>query len=533
MSKELWDIRLDDYLISEESYMEREYRKFVEKLSNYSVRDRKEVDLIGYLFRVRGIQNYENALSYLFRGREKYALAILTPSFDVNALGSVSKLKNNGVFVLLLESKVGSIGKLKSEMKGNIFRVQGKLMHFGEYLPYKASSLQGVFILAEDISKVSRNEYLNFVPPKLNGRNVRAIVYRSASEDLAKPLLLKLTASSTIYGRVGGITTSLLTFGESYSVKNEEWNTLKSIIPSHLYKRFKPKVRIYDKLNVATATYTHPVGYFVKKPLEYFSFLWHRSDKSRVEHSEITQVDYSKAFNEEVGITTMSDLIYVPERSEAIFIEEDILQEEIFDIAYFSFYNYVKSPLIDTSGREIVIPKIIEKIKENYPEIYNLTLIPDDVAHNEGLRMRLFSLREAGGFGEHIMRVVDSLDRLGIQNTDSVFWEEYLQVMLDRFYDANINRIRNEHNIASTILLERRNFLKTIRINEMLQSLNMRNPDGWYEESFVREALARDIESDEAKASRLLQRLIEEGIVYIRDVDDDGKERYYAIVSLI
>ena len=533
MSKELWNVSLDDYLISEETYMEREYRKFVEKLSKYSVRDRKEVDLIGYLFRVNGIQSYENTLKYLFKGREKYALAILTPSFDVNALGNVSKLKDNGVFVLLLESKVGNLRKLKSEMKGTIFRVQGKLMHFKEYLPYKASLLQGVFILAEDVSKVSSKEYLKFVPPKLNGRNVRAIIYRSASEDLAKPLLLKLTASSTIYGRVGGITTSLLTFGEDYSVKSEEWKTLRKIIPSQLYKTFKPKVRVYDKLNVATATYTHPVGYFVKKPSEYSSFLWYRLDESRVEHSEITQVEESTAFDKDIGITTMSDLVYVPYRKEAVFIEEDILQEEIFDIAYFSFYNYVKSPLINTSERERVIPTIIEKIKDNYPEIYSLTLIPDDVANEEGLRMRLFSLREAGGFGEHIMRVVDSLDRLNVQNTDSVFWEEYLQVMLDRFYEANDNRIKNEFNRASTILLERKNFLKIRRINEMLQSLNMRNPDGWYEESFVREALSRDIESDEAKALRLLQHLIENGTVYKKGEDEDGRERYYAAVSVI
>lgn len=379
--------------------------------------------------------------------------------------------------------------------RGKIVRVEGRIYDFSRF-----SNLSGRFLLADKIERMDMEKYLTMEKIGLNGRKIYNIFDSSFPERSRDVMLSYFMASSKYINRIGGCTVTFLK-----SLSRYYWDDFRAV--DDLITKLHPMLKnrsfnlrlIYDKEIDININLDFKIRY--QKMNDRNALKFYPARKGREwEKSAMTESVIKRE-----KLIGYSEIPYLPRKEEMDFYLDD-LREYDRDIGFYVFRKHLENEDIDERFVEKFKERFIRKIEVEFP------------LFSEAMRMGiLMDMSDVNGFGEHIARLINSWQRLGLENPEGKVLEIYLTVF-ERLDDLLHDKLKREiSSLGEKKRIER-------MINRVLWELNTLRPNGWSYEYFEKKMMERGTEK---RIDRLFQRLLEEGYIFMK-----GKDVYLAISNL-
>ncbi len=374
--------------------------------------------------------------------------------------------------------------------------VEGKIYDLSMF-----SSDSGRFILAEKITKIKLEDYMQFEKSGLNSKNIYEI-FDSTFSEFARDVFASYFLSSPQYlGRVGGNALSLLNTNSKYYASNfKPFFSLLSSISDILRKdSFNVTLSYEDEIKINVAP-KFRIRYEVMSKRSAKSFYSNR--KAKVwEKSAITESDIK--FHE---LIKYSDIPYIPAKEEVTIVDDSYLRDYSLDLGFYAFENHLKNPEVDEDYIINFKKRLIKKIGAEFPHILE--------AMQLGIIM---DISDVNGFGEHGARVLSAWERMHVGNEIEKITDIYLTAF-ERIDDVLGKKIENE--LATLKMRSRRDKI----INRVLWELNQLKPNGWTYEYFEMKMAERGIDNG---IDKIFGALRKDGLVIMK-----RKERYIAVANV-
>ncbi len=358
--------------------------------------------------------------------------------------------------------------------------VEGKIYDLSQF-----SDMRGRFLLLENFESMRMEDYLLIEKSGLDGRKIYNL-FDSSFPETSRDVMLSFFLSSGIYvNRIGGCTVTLLNSLSKYYTSNFKGvKILMSLMPSLLSKN-STKVEVM---------YEEPIEIRVSHPLKIKYAHLNQNNALKFYPTRRGREWEKSAITESTikieNLIGSAELPFIPYAEEMKFNIED-LKEYAVDIASFVLKKHLENPEINANRMERAKEKLIRKIEKEFPLLA------------EAMRVGIvMDIADVNGFGEHTVRLIDSWERLGMQNAEEKIMDLY-GTLLERIEDVLQDKLRRE--ISS--LDEGKRFEKII--NRVLWELNILKPEGWDFFYFEKKLRERDIENGE----KILRELLQKGVV--------------------
>ena len=379
--------------------------------------------------------------------------------------------------------------------RGRIARIEGKIYDFSQF-----SNLSGRFMIVDKFERIPEEKYLMIEKTGLDGRKIYRIFDTSFTEMSRDIFLSYFMASPKYVNRIGGCTVTFLK-----SLSKYYWDDFKAVnnLVSEIHPMLKNKSfnlrLIYDEEINININFDFKIKYqrmSDKNALKFYSTRRGREwEKSAITESIIKKEK----------LIGYSEIPYLPRKEEMNFYTEE-LKEYDRDIAFYVFRKHLKNEEIDEKFVERFKERFIRKINSEFP------------LFSEAMRMGiLMDISDVNGFGEHLARLINSWQRLELENPEEKVLGIYLMVF-ERLDDLLHDKLKRK--ISS--LGERKRIERMI--NRVLWELNALKPTGWSYEYFEKKMRERGIEE---RTDKIFQELLNDGYVIMKK-----KDSYLAVVNL-
>ena len=535
-----------DILLPSVTISEKYYYGFWKKIGGLALPPKEEITASGYLIPTRNVTKYIEPLNNYarkYRINKRYTGYFFTP-LPTTASYRYPNFKKNPGIIAAVESHI--------KVPNGPVTVTGVVVDFSDInapnlLPRGStvlgldSPVRGRFVVVREVEPVKVTDYFSIEKPGITGGGVERIVDSTFDEDLITPFLLKLVAASMLYDVMPGVTMSFgVSQEEYYGINGAEWKTIKKMIPSYLSngERIRTTVELMGvdrdiKINVGSKKRRYfPTGYVIDTPAEHTKYVTQVRTNPRV-YNRTEIIGKGRYERSNTGIINLkgkllmalsrADVPYIPVKESAKVVDIGLMSEYIVDVAYFSLWKYLESPVIEPKKYENILEYELLKIKNEYSDVYKFMEIPEKILKKIDPHVPAFTQEERNGFGGHLRRMANAVERMGVSNPEKYLWENIIEPFVGRFYDIYSRAI----NVILLMAAEHKHrSIRIGKISSLLESLNAVYSNGWSEVSFVKWCILRGIAEDETKAERLLDDLMRGGYV-IRIKEDTYKAVAY------
>ncbi|AGB05064.1 hypothetical protein AciM339_1199 [Aciduliprofundum sp. MAR08-339] len=359
--------------------------------------------------------------------------------------------------------------------------VEGRVYDLSQFSP-----LHGRFLLVEDARKMQVEKYLIGDAPSLDGGKIYNVFDMAFAESTRDVMLSFFMSSGNYLTRIGGCTVSLLTpLSENYASNFKDIESIVKGLNPILTKNSMRVELIYEEPLKVSIRSALRIKYEKMKSSKAAKFYETRRGREW-EKSAITDATVKME-----NLINSAELAFIPYREE-VQVDDSELREYSLDIATYVLHRHVIQPEIDINAIIPMKERIMRKIDSEFPLL------------SEAMKMGiLMDISDVNGFGEHIGRLINSWERLGMGDPLGKVLNIYT-ILFERIEDALQDRLRSEISALS----EKRRFERAI--NRILWELNVLRPEGWDFFYFERKLEERGIFRN---AERIFEELVQKGIV--------------------
>ncbi len=363
------------------------------------------------------------------------------------------------------------------KIRGKTGTFGGKIMELADF-----SNLSGRFLLLEEFREIPVERYLLLEKTGLDGRKIYRIFDSSFSE-LARDVMLSFFISSSPYvNRVGGCTITFIDTGSKYYVNRfEEFKKVINAVNPLVHKTHFKIVLQYDEDIDVSVSSNLKIKYAAMRASEAERFYYSRR-ASLWEKSAMTSSEMKK-----YSLINLAEIPYIGRKEESVIGDE--FSEYSVDIA-----SYVIE-------KHLTEKPLSEKFVERYKEKFISVLDSEFPLIAEAMRLGIIvDIANINGFGEHLARLINSWQRIGLDARLSDFYVS----LLERVDDILHNRLKIElSSVGEKKRIER-------IINRVLWELNTLKPEGWNYEYFEKKMKERGIED---RTEKIFNALLRDGII--------------------
>ena len=381
-----------------------------------------------------------------------------------------------------------------ASIKGRVAAIEGRIYDFSMF-----SNIQGRFLLVDRWEKRKVEDYILKRRTGLDGKKIYRI-FDSAMAEVSRDVMLSYFLSSSRYiQRTGGCTVTLLDPKSKYYTGN--FKELEMLIGNlhPILRRDRMKITLLydDEINVSVAPSLH-IKYGLMKESNALRFYPSRRAKEW-EKSALTRSDIRR--EELIGSAEIPFIAY----EEETMVDDYEIREYAIDLLSYVMEKHIETPEIGEEYVNNFKMKFIRRVEKDFPII------------SEAMKMGIImDIANVNGFGEHLGRLVNSWERLGVMNPEEKVLRIYSN-LFERIEDVMGNTIRK--NLSA--LGEKKRIERIL--NRILWELNTLKPEGWNYFYFEKKAKERGVE----RIEKIFDNLLKEGIII-----EKRKGLFYAVSSL-